>query len=305
MNWNQLRYVVTVADERSITHAAEKLYLSQPSLSLSIKSLEQELGLALFQRDQGGLELTYAGELFYQWANMVLRSYAQLNLKLADITGERRGLLRVGISPHRSAILMPAILERFHSMHPACEVRLIEQPTYVLRTYLEGQELDVMLGTPHPDTASFVSELLVEEEVVLAVPERFVRQLPACLQGAASLPLEALADFQFILLSQDQVLGRLSRQVCEASGFQPDVRLTCVGVENALRLARRQLGVAFAPEAFSAIPQFAGGVRYYHIQGTPPHRQICLVYPRSFYQNQHLRDLMALFRELTPVLYAG
>lgn len=303
MNWNQLRYVVTVADERSITHAAEKLYLSQPSLSLSIKSLEQELGLALFQRDQGSLNLTYAGELFYQWASSVLCSYAQLNLKLADIAGEKRSLLRVGISPHRSSILMPAILERFYYAHPACEVRLIELPTYALRKQLEERELDVMIDTPHPDTASFVSELLVEEEIILAVPERFARRLPTSLQNATALPLETLADFQFILLSPDQVLGSLSRQTREASGFQPDVRLTCAGVENALSLVRQQLGITFVPEIFSSIPKFAAGVHYYCIQGTPPHRQICLVYPRNSYQNQHLRDLMALFRELTLSLY--
>lgn len=305
MNWNQLRYVVTVADERSITRAAEKLYLSQPSLSLSIKSLEQELGLALFQRDQGSLKLTYAGELFYQWANTVLRSYTQLNLKLADIAGGRRCLLRVGISPHRSSILMPTILERFYEEHPACEVRLIEQPTHVRRRLLEERELDVIIDTPHPDTASFVSELLAEEEIILAVPQRFARQLPASLRDAVSLPLESLSDFQFILLGHDQVLGSLSRQACEASGFQPDVRLTCVGVENALGLVCQQLGVTFVPEIFSSIPQFAGGVHYYRIQGMPPRRQMCLVYPRNSYQNQHLRGLMALFRELVPTLYAG
>ena len=67
---------------------------------------------------------------------------------------------------------MPAILERFYCTHPACEVRLIEQPTYALRKQLEERELDVMIDTPHPDAASFV------EEIILAVPERFVQQLP-------------------------------------------------------------------------------------------------------------------------------
>ena len=61
MNWNQLRYVLTIAEEKSITRAAQRLYLTQPSLSLSLKSLEAELGTPLFTRGPEGLELTYAG----------------------------------------------------------------------------------------------------------------------------------------------------------------------------------------------------------------------------------------------------
>lgn len=303
MNWNQLRYAVAVAEEGSVTRAAQKLYLAQPSLSLSIKSLEQELGLALFAREQGTLTPTYAGELFVEWAKATLRSYDQLTLKLADIAGERRSLLRVGISPHRSAILMPVILEQFYGAHPECEVRLIEQPTYVLRDYLESGKLDVMVDTPHPDTNAYVSEFLAEEEIVLAVPDSFSCQLSAQLQSAAELPLDALGGFPFILLSQDQVLGSLARQVCEASGFQPNIRLTCVGVENALGLTQKQLGITFVPEFFSAAPQFMDGVRYFHVRGIRPCRQICLVYSRSSYRSQHLQSLFMLFRELAPSIY--
>lgn len=75
MNWNQLQYVLTIAQEKNITKAAQKLYLSQPSLSMSMKSLEQELGTALFERKNGTLSLTYAGELFCHWATSTLRSH--------------------------------------------------------------------------------------------------------------------------------------------------------------------------------------------------------------------------------------
>ena len=68
MNWNQLQYVLTLAEEKSITRAAQKLYLTQPSLSLSLKSLEAELGTPLFTRGPEGLEPTYAGGLFCAWA---------------------------------------------------------------------------------------------------------------------------------------------------------------------------------------------------------------------------------------------
>ena len=64
MNWNQLQYVITIAEEKSITKAAQKLYISQPSLSLSIQALEKETGIPLFERNRGEMKLTYAGSLF-------------------------------------------------------------------------------------------------------------------------------------------------------------------------------------------------------------------------------------------------
>lgn len=134
----------------------------------------------------------------------------------------------------------------------ACEVRLVEQPTYILRKHLEEGGLDVMVDTPHPDTNAYTSELLAEEEIVLAVP---------------------------------------------------DIRLTCVGVENALGLTQKQLGITFVPEFFSAVPQFAHGVRFFHVRGIRPCRQICLVYSRSSYQSLHLQSLLGLFRELVPPIY--
>ena len=67
MNWNQLQYVITIAEEKSITKAAQKLYISQPSLSLSIQALEKETGIPLFERNRGEMKLTYAGSLFYEW----------------------------------------------------------------------------------------------------------------------------------------------------------------------------------------------------------------------------------------------
>ena len=61
MNWNQLQYIVTTAQEKSITRAAKKLFISQPSLTLSIQNLEKELGVEPFERSRGSLTLTYAG----------------------------------------------------------------------------------------------------------------------------------------------------------------------------------------------------------------------------------------------------
>lgn len=129
MNWNQLQYVITIAEEKSITKAAQKLYISQPSLSLSIQALEKETGIPLFERNRGEMKLTYAGSLFYEWAISTLHSHTQLEWKLGDIVSGSRTLIRLGLSPHRSERLLAPVLERFYSMYENCDIQIIEQPT--------------------------------------------------------------------------------------------------------------------------------------------------------------------------------
>lgn len=121
MNWNQLRYVLTIAEEKSITRAAQRLYLTQPSLSLSLKALEEELGTPLFTRGPDGLEPTYAGSLFCAWAAETDISFGRLNDKLSDIASGRRQLLRLGVSPHRGNLLLPTILSAFTGSSPAAK----------------------------------------------------------------------------------------------------------------------------------------------------------------------------------------
>ena len=162
MNWNQLQYVITIAEEKSITKAAQKLYISQPSLSLSIQALEKETGIPLFERNRGEMKLTYAGSLFYEWAISTLHSHTQLEWKLGDIVSGSRTLIRLGLSPHRSERLLAPVLERFYSMYENCDIQIIEQPTYILRQMLEEDKLDLILDISSPDTINYESELLVK-----------------------------------------------------------------------------------------------------------------------------------------------
>ena len=107
MNFNTLRYVVAIAQERSFTLAAKRLHISQPSLSQSIKSLEERLGVILFDRTTIPLETTSAGKEYVEWAQQVLLSKPISIAIISDIRTSGQVQLRVGIPPHRSAFMLP------------------------------------------------------------------------------------------------------------------------------------------------------------------------------------------------------
>ncbi|MGN0295342.1 MAG: LysR family transcriptional regulator [Lachnospiraceae bacterium] len=330
MNWNQLQYVITITDEKSITKAARKLFISQPSLSLSIQSLEKEIGTALFERRHGEITPTYAGSLFYEWAVSTLHSQQQLTAKMDDIAKERRHLIRFGISPHRSILLLPEIVKQFYQDFPDCELRIEESPTFQLRKLLDNNELDFMVDIPNPDTLNYRNDLLAEEKILLAVPCTYLEKhpeivpvdspaedkniihhtpagegspLPHALSGAKTITLTDLSSCPFILLSPDHVIGKISRKICESTSFYPDIRLTCRNLNMAISLVSSQLGATFVPEIYAGKHIYDSQVRYFFIKDYTETRQICLVYRKNLYQTAPLRRLLQLFRDMFPKLY--
>lgn len=105
------------------------------------------------------------------------------------------------------------------------------------------------------------------------------------------------------MLSEDHILGSMSRKMCEAAAFHPDIRLICSNIETALALSASQLGITFVPEIFSRQKRFSSRVHYYSIRQFHDTRQICLVYPKNLYQHTKLSALIQLFRQIAPELY--
>lgn len=306
MNWNQLQYVITVAEEKNITKAAKKLFISQPSLSLSIQSLEKELNITLFERSHGSIALTYAGTLFYEWALSIVHSKNQLTVKLNDISNEKRSLIRLGISPHRSLLILPSVLKCFYQSFPNCEIQVTEKPTYILKDYIENNKIDFMIDVAHPDTINYQSDLLIREKIVLAVPSSWTAQPPFTHTAStdSNISLSDLNFYPFIMLSTDHVIGNMSRKMCESACFLPNIRLSCETIETALSLVNEQLGITFSPEIFAKHPDRYPNIIYYPIRQFHNTRDICLIYPRSRYTHAQLFKLLTLFRNLVPKIYS-
>ncbi len=319
MNWNQLQYIVTTAQEGSVTKAAARLFISQPSLTLSIQNLEKELGIKIFERSRGALRLTHAGELYYNWALNTLHTRGQLEARLGDIKEEKSYRIRLGISPHRSGILLPAILPGFYALFPSSELFLEERPTYQLRSMLEEEKLDLIIDVPHPDSLNYQNVLLAQEHLVLAVPEAYIKKLPEISPEASmismdpsdqvegAVPLQAFASFPFFMMAEPQNLASLSRRIYETAGFLPSTRLVCSSITTALDLSAKGLGIVLAPEIYSH-PGFAReGVRFFHMvpqmAGQIDMRQICLVHRKSLYLHAGLKTLIRLFIEHVPEIY--
>ena len=144
MNFQHLKYFLMVAEELNITRAAERLYISQQSLSNHIGNLERELDVKLFTRSPK-LSLTYAGGLLVDTASQILDLHSQYLTKVGDINKQYLGVLRVGISHTCGLALLPDILPRFRAEFPQVEFSLFEGNSTQLEDELSHGRTDLII----------------------------------------------------------------------------------------------------------------------------------------------------------------
>ena len=126
MNLKQAQYVKTIAECGSLTAAAKKLFVSQPSLRQMLRQLEQEIGLPIFDRSVTPLRLSFAGEKFLQAAARILAANEALENQLREIRHEHSGRLRLGLSVTRAMQVLPLVLPIFQQVYPNVTLELTE-----------------------------------------------------------------------------------------------------------------------------------------------------------------------------------
>jgi DNA-binding transcriptional LysR family regulator len=178
MNETVLRYVIAVYDEKSMTRAAQKLFVAQPSLSQSIRLLEQDLGTSLFDRSKTPLKATEAGEIFVHWAKFILGTEQQMRQHITAIASGNLRKLVVGVSPQMCQEVLPDILQKFYSVVKGCSIIIKECSTAEAKMLLEDNGIDILVGRPNSD---YENVYVIEEPVLVSVPKLF--QLPFIQQG--------------------------------------------------------------------------------------------------------------------------
>ena len=176
MNFLHLKYFLMVAEELNITRAAERLYISQQSLSNHISNMERELDVKLFTRSPK-LSLTYAGGLLVETATQILDLYSQYQTKVGDINRHYLGMLRVGISHTCGLALIPVILPKFRQEFPLVEFSLFEGNSTHLEDELSHGRVDLIICFQPIMMDGVRTEPLTEQRLVMVVPKAFTDQL--------------------------------------------------------------------------------------------------------------------------------
>ena len=150
-----------------MTEAAKQLYISQPSLSQTIRQAEEQLGMPIFNRDTAPLSLTYAGQMYVKAAREVMSIDTNLLNEIEEIKKESHGRMRLGFSVQRGMQLLPLVIPEFTQKYPYVRIELHEHGSDVLEQLLIEGVCDLALITTSPKRRELHYELLENEEIVL------------------------------------------------------------------------------------------------------------------------------------------
>lgn len=238
-----LRLFVLVADEGSLTRAAERQHLSLAAASARIKSLEEQAGQQLFYRMARGVRLTPPGEAFLHHAQGVLRQVHQLQSDMQEYEGGLRGHVRLLANTTAVTDFLPDILSPFLAANPRVNVELQERPNAdIARGVLDGRaDLGIVAG--EVDTLGLQSIHFSTDCLVLVVPGRHP------FAGRESISFGDALDENFVGMHQSSTLQVFIDQVTERLGKALKLRIQVNSFDVLCRMIAAGVGIGVAPES--------------------------------------------------------
>jgi DNA-binding transcriptional LysR family regulator len=290
----QIEYFVAVAEERHFTRAAQRMHVAQSGLSASIRSLEKELGAALFVRNTRRVELTDAGRALLVEARHTLTTLAAAKDAVAAVQGLLRGTLSVGTLQCLGAVDLLPVLARFHAAHPGVEIQLRQGGSTELIDRVRTGDLDLALVSVPAEGAPGVSfDPLAEEELILAcAPDHPLAQ-------RAEVGLDELRGETFVDFCPGWVSRDTTDRALAAADVSRRVGLEVNDVHSLLDLVGNGLGVAILPGNFV---HKGSRARFVPLTGDAPVWETAIVTPASHSAAASvLLDMVAPRSRLQPV----
>ena len=297
MNMKQFRYVLVLSTEGSISAAAAALGISQPSLSQYLKKIESEVNATLFDRSGSVLRLTDAGRVYIDAGKRILDIEHQMQGRIADINDYKSGTLTVGIAPYRAVYLMPRVVDRFRKKYPGIRVVVDERSGRELLEASEHGEFDLCVTTAPANEKLYNVEKIMDEEVVLAVPEG-TRMQALDMKGRKypAVDIHAIDGAQMITLSDTQIMQRTLNDICAGYDLRYHVTVDCRSIEAQLAMVRSGLGMALVPSGIDRSSR--QGVNYYSIVQPLPRRDIVVIYRKELYLTGFMRDMIDILKTI-------
>lgn len=298
MNLRDLEYLVALEEEKHFRKAAERCFVSQPTLSGQIQKLENELGVILIERTSRKVLFTPAGEAIAKQARLVLRDVHELKEQARHFAEPMSGEIHIGLIPTVGPYLLPLIIQDLRAQFPKLEFYLYEEQTHSLLKRLEEGELDCLILAELEGMEGFGSLRLYQEPMWLAVPSQHPRA------STAEVPFAALKGERLLMLADGHCLRDQALGFCFAAGVGEDQRFQGTSLETLRNMVAAGSGMTLIPEL--AVPgREEGGVSYRPVVDPVPGRIVSLLYRRNSVRRPCFNELAARIRQRMETKLAG
>lgn len=298
MNLRDIQYIIAVAETRHFGKAAERCYVSQPTLSGQIRKLEEELGVAIFERTSRSVTITPVGEQILAIGRQITEQVDAIQQLARAQQDPLAGPLRLGAIPTLSPYLMPLILLPLKRRHPQMKLVLSEELTDSLLQRLHHHEIDAALLATTVEDPRLDEIPLFDEPFWVAFPRKhdfYTRE---------KIRLRDLQQEELLLLSEGHCLAQQALDVChlkdrQVQGQMADLR--AASLETLIQLVRSGFGITLIPAlAMRGSWATGGGVVAQPLELAGASRRISLVYRQSFPRAQALQALAQVIIDNLP-----
>ncbi len=287
MELKQLQYFMAVCEELHFSRAAERMGVSAPNISQQIRSLEEELGVLLFDRIGRKIVLTDAGAILREHGSAALGQLRQAGDAIADLKHKQGGALSIGVLPGDADLLFNALLLDFHRAYPQVSVSLLETMKVTEQVLDRSIDIGVTIGPVADERLTAIP--LFREEFALAVGSRHP------LAAESALPLAKLASLKLVLFPGDHQCRRLLEQYCLEQGFRVQPHLETTTLASLLRMVEQGFGACVLPRLLLENLDSAD-IRTLRLIQPTPSQDICLVYRSDRYVSYAMRTFIKTLR---------
>ena len=258
--FNYMDYVYTVYQERSFTRAAEKLYITQPALSLCIKKVETEFGYPIFERSGKDVTPTPIGEKYIKAIEDVMKIQNRLYTEMDDILHLKNGKIRIGSTAFVTSYILPDILKSFKDKFPDIQISMVVMESGELENCLEENDVDIVIdnATVFLDGCKYTP--LLNERILLGVPKNLsinesiaeykisktaIKAGEVDYSKAPKLGVAELRSEEFILLEKGSKMRQVATRIFDESKMIPKVSIEFDRLNIAVSYAQAGFGICF------------------------------------------------------------
>lgn len=283
MNLRDLKYLVAVAEHRNFRKAAEACFISQPTLSMQLKKLEDYLQIQLIERDNRNVLLTSAGNQIVEKAKVILELEDQIKDTAKNFQNPFEGEIKIGAFPTLAPYYFPKIMPKINKAFPKLKVYLVEEKTEILIEKLERGKIDfAFLATP-VDSKKLNHEVVFEEKFLVAVSDKNV------LAKKKSVNTHDILSQNLLLLEEGHCLREQALEFCAINSLFENTSFRATSLETLRQMVISNIGITLVPE-IAAIE--TRGIKYLPLdKSIKAGREIGLFYRNSGNYGEMARNI--------------
>ncbi len=286
----QLRYFVAVAEQGSVSRAAQALSISQSAVTEAVKELESDLGVELFERHPRGLTITHKGHQFLRHATKILADVSDARRTFSSDPEVMTGRLQLGVTSLVAGYVLSDLLARYRRAWPQVDVSAIEDSGDYLEHLLVGGELDVAVMV----TSNLRDRMALQAEILEVSSYRLWLPLGHRLAGADIIALDDIASEPLIMLTIDEIEENTGK-ILTALGTRPHIAFRTRSVEAVRSLVATGAGIALLPDLVYRPWSLEGDrIESRDISGALPVVQVGMVWRRGSGLSQTARDFIGI-----------